>query len=299
MAKKKESIITEYHLNPHRPDQPQLAFHDLGSYLKQYQHDTTRPHIHSFYQLIWFRQGMGKHFVDFKAYDVYRDTLFFIAKNQVHYFDQQTHYKGILIHFNELLLGNNDHGFDFLVNCSLFNNPYQTPCCSVGKDMAILLETYLQLIKTELDYEEGFAREELLRIYLKAFLIQLQRGKQVSDKQEGKTAYIPDEKRVQLLEFVDLVNRNYDKGFSVAQYADLLHVSSRTLSDLTHQTLGKTPSQIIQERIILEAQRLLLHSNLNVNQIGYRLGFDDPSYFVKYFKKHTHTSPSEFRRAVS
>jgi AraC-like DNA-binding protein len=56
---------------------------------------------------------------------------------------------------------------------------------------------------------------------------------------------------------------------------------------------------MIQERIILEIQRLLLHSDLNINQIGYRLGFDDPSYFVKYFKKHTKISPSEFRKVIS
>ena len=55
---------------------------------------------------------------------------------------------------------------------------------------------------------------------------------------------------------------------------------------------------MIQERLILEAQRMLLYSNLNINQIGYRLGFDDASYFVKYFKKHTNISPSEFRKSV-
>jgi len=61
--------------------------------------------------------------------------------------------------------------------------------------------------------------------------------------------------------------------------------------------LGKTPMQMIQERVILEAQRLLLYSELNINQICYKLGFDDPSYFVKYFKKHAKIAPSEFRHA--
>lgn len=56
---------------------------------------------------------------------------------------------------------------------------------------------------------------------------------------------------------------------------------------------------MIHERIILEAQRLLLHSHLNVNQIAYRLGFEDPSYFVKYFRKYTATSPTAFRKAIS
>ncbi|WP_088445396.1 helix-turn-helix transcriptional regulator [Flavobacterium oreochromis] len=63
--------------------------------------------------------------------------------------------------------------------------------------------------------------------------------------------------------------------------------------------MNKTPLQIIQERIILESQRLLLHSELNVTQIGYRLGFEDPSYFVKFFKKHANMSPSEFRKSIT
>jgi AraC-like DNA-binding protein len=79
----------------------------------------------------------------------------------------------------------------------------------------------------------------------------------------------------------------------------MMHVSNRTLSELVNKNLNKTPLQMIQERIVLEAQRLLLHSNLNINEIGYRLGFDDPSYFVKYFKKNTKLSPSEFRKSIS
>jgi AraC-like DNA-binding protein len=108
-----------------------------------------------------------------------------------------------------------------------------------------------------------------------------------------------DEKRLQLLKFINLIDENYTKRISVSSYANSLLITSRTLSDLTHQLLNKTPSQMIQERIILEIQRLLLHSDLNINQIGYRLGFDDPSYFVKYFKKHTKISPSEFRKVIS
>ncbi|WP_343557421.1 helix-turn-helix domain-containing protein [Sphingobacterium sp.] len=101
------------------------------------------------------------------------------------------------------------------------------------------------------------------------------------------------------MRFINLIDANYKKSFSVAEYAKLLHLSSRSLSDLTQNQINKTPSQMIHERIILEAQRLLLYSELNVNQVGYRLGFEDPSYFVKYFKKYTSLSPSEFKKSVS
>lgn len=109
---------------------------------------------------------------------------------------------------------------------------------------------------------------------------------------------LPDEKRAQLVRFTNLINENYKKGFSITEYARLLHISSRSLSELTHQLLNKTPSQMIQERIIVEAQRMLLYSSLNVNQVSSRLGFDDASYFVKYFRKYTGISLSEFRKSV-
>jgi AraC-like DNA-binding protein len=152
---------------------------------------------------------------------------------------------------------------------------------------------------SELQSPDAFGKEELLRICLKAFLIHVQRRRYELQQIDGQFSKVPDERRAQLMKFVNLVDENYMKGMSVSEYARLMFISSRTLSNLTGDLLNKTPSQIIMERIVLEAQRLLLHSNLNVSQIGYRLGFDDPSYFVKYFKKHTAISPTDFRKSIA
>lgn len=298
MAKKSNEAINEYHLNRHQPDMPQLAIYDLNNYVKRHQGDTTKPHIHSFYQIIWFRKGKGKHFVDFKEYDVFDNAIFFIAKNQVHYFDNNIDYKGILIHFNETFLVQKENETDFFLKSNLFNNPYQQPSCRINKGIESILNEYILQIQNELANEEEFGKEELLRSCLKSFLIQIQRCKNEPETTQRNTSPVMDEKRIQLIKFINLIDEHYNKGFSVAEYARMLFISSRTLSELTSQLLNKTPSQMIQERIILEAQRLLLHSSLNVNQIGYRLGFDDPSYFVKYFKKHTNTAPSEFRKSI-
>lgn len=295
----KANIINEYHLNRHQPDKAQFAIHDLKTYVNKHQGDTTKPHIHSFYQVIWFKEGKGRHFVDFKSFKVDDNSIFFIAKNQVHYFDDNLNYEGILIHFNKAFLVK-DNETDFCLKCSMFSNPYdREPCCRIGNEINIILDQYISLIKLELEKEEDFGREELLRIYLKSFLIQVQRNKGATEKKERIIGSLCDEKRMQLIKFVNLIDDNYNKGLTVTEYSQLLSVSTRTLSDLTHHLLNKTPSQMIQERIILEAQRLLLYSNLNINQIGFRLGFDDASYFMKYFKKHTKTSPSEFRKSIS
>ena len=144
----------------------------------------------------------------------------------------------------------------------------------------------------------GNARR-IFQSYLKSFLIQIQRRRNEFEKNGEQSFFQINEKRTQLIRFINLIDENYQKGLTITEYAQLLHISTRTLSDLTNQLLGKSPSLMIQERIILEAQRMLLYSELNVNQIGYRLGFDDPSYFVKYFKKHTKVSPSEFRKSIS
>lgn len=299
MGKSKPNVINEYHLNRHMPDKPQFALHDLNEYLKTNQCQAVKPHIHSFYQIIWFKRGHGKHAVDFKAYDVFDNAIFFIAPNQIHYFDDQQHYEGVLLHFNHLFLVQDESPLDFMLNCNLFNNPFQQPSCCIGVGIDTILDQYILQMKVELESEESFGKEMILRNYLKSFLIQIQREKNHFEKVSDPQSPIFDEKRMILMKFITLIDENYKKGYSVTEYARLLHISSRSLSDLTQNQINKTPSQMIHERIILEAQRLLLYSELNVNQVGYRLGFDDPSYFVKYFKKYISLSPSEFKKSVS
>ena len=298
MAKNKNSIINEYHLNRHEPDKPQFALHDLSEYLKTNQCQAVKPHIHSFYQVIWFKKGKGKHSVDFKTYDVLDNVIFFVAPNQVHYFDENTDYEGVLIHFNEAFLVQDQSPLEFFLNCNLFNNPYQQTSCCIVTGIDDILDDYVSQIKQELKNEHTFGKELILGYCLKSFLIQIQRRKNEFEKSLDQLLPLLDEKKMQLVKFINLIDENYKKGCSVAEYARLLHISSRSLSDLTQQKLSKTPSRMVQERIILEAQRLLQYSNLNINQVGYHLGFDDASYFVKYFKKYTGVSPSEFRKSV-
>lgn len=299
MSAKYINKIKEHHLNLYQPDKPQFEVLELGNYLKEQGEHATEAHIQSFYQVIWFRSGDGSHTVDFKEYPVSENSIFFISKNQVHYFDKYSDYTGVLINFNESFLIQQDSEIEFFLRCSLFNNPYQQPLCCIQCNMDSILNEYLRQIERELACENNFGKEELLRSYLKSFLIQIQRRRNEFEKNGEQSFFQINEKRTQLIRFINLIDENYQKGLTITEYAQLLHISTRTLSDLTNQLLGKSPSLMIQERIILEAQRMLLYSELNVNQIGYRLGFDDPSYFVKYFKKHTKVSPSEFRKSIS
>ncbi|SEJ75488.1 AraC-type DNA-binding protein [Dyadobacter sp. SG02] len=299
MGKNPNPVISEYHLNINQPAAMQIGIYDLRSYLTRYITVASRPHIHSYYQIIWFKSGFGKHFVDFQEYDVIEDAMFFIGKGQVHYFDDNTDYDGVLIHFNELFVSKADSELNFFLKCDLFNNPFQLPSCCVAGENNDRLELVLDLMRTEISEVNSFGRDDMLQAFLKTFLIQVQRKKNAYEQTQGKTPFIVNGKRAQLVRFVNLIDENFTKGLNVSDYASQLNISARTLSDLTNQTLNKTPSQMIQERVTLEAQRLLVHSSQQISQIGYRLGFEDPSYFVKFFKKHSGVSPSEFRRSVS
>ena len=100
----------------------------------------------------------------------------------------------------------------------------------------------------------------------------------------------------QIRQFGALLNQHYRTLRSVRDYAALLHLTANHLNALCRRVLNKTASALIHERVIMEAQRLLSHSALGVAQVAYELGFEDASYFVRYFRKYTGTTPEAFRQ---
>lgn len=99
--------------------------------------------------------------------------------------------------------------------------------------------------------------------------------------------------------FKELVDEKYHILKSVSHYAKLLSVSEKRLNQATSATLGKTPKQMIDERVLLEAKRLLNHTHLSIKEIGFALGFEEPTNFIKYFRRHTAKTPVEFRGSFS
>ncbi len=114
-----------------------------------------------------------------------------------------------------------------------------------------------------------------------------------------KSSNIITNQNTTYLTFRDLLENNFYKNWSVSDYADKLAVSTKTLNSITKKQSGKTVSQTIADRIILEAKRRLTHTNAYVNEIALHLGFQDPYYFIKYFKKQVSISPTEFRKSIS
>lgn len=95
--------------------------------------------------------------------------------------------------------------------------------------------------------------------------------------------------------FFTILERDHANTRSVAHYAKQAAISKRRLGELLAQHAGKSTKQIIDERVVLEAKRLLAHTQVSVKELAARLGFDEPTNFVKFFRHHTQTTPQAFR----
>jgi AraC family transcriptional regulator, transcriptional activator of pobA len=271
--------IEQYHLHKDHPEKLQFEIYSLHDYLIKNVGHTEKPHIHSFYQIIWFTKGKGKHFVDFNEYEVSENKMFFISKNQIHYFDNKINYEGVIIHFNEIFLIDNENDIDIFLKYNIFNDFESEPVFTIQKDTIENFSNLISQLKHEIATPNNFAHKDFLKHLLN-----------LSVKNQSHLTFI---------KFRQLLETNFRQVHTVSEYANLLNTSSKTLTNHTKEIVHKTPLEIINDRIVLEARRLLSHSSFNINEIGFQLGYEDPSYFVKFFKRQTKKSPSDFRKAIS
>jgi AraC family transcriptional regulator, transcriptional activator of pobA len=293
---KSKTKIEQYHLHKDQPEKLQFEIYSLNEYLTKNKGHTEKPHIHSFYQIIWFTKGQGRHFVDFKEFEASVNKMFFISKNQIHYFDNYANYEGVIIHFNENFLMDNENDIDIFLKYNIFNDFESEPVFTIP---SLVIENFKRLVsnlKDEIASPNNFAHKDFLKHLLKLFLISIQR---LGKRNNSIHPIFNHQNQLTLLKFKQALEINFRKIHTVKAYANMLNISSKTLTNHTTEIAIKTPLELINERIILEAKRLLSHSSLNISEIGFQLGYDDPSYFVKFFKRRTKKSPSDFRKAIS
>ena len=260
-------------------------FHKNGDAPKQ-------AHIHTFYQIIWFQQGAGVHYVDFKEYPITDNTLFFISPGQIHYFDDNNSSKGIIIHFNESFLSDEGSSENVFLKYNVFNAFDAVPYYKIMPKDSQRLEYIAEEMKLEKENIKAFAHKDYLKYLVKMFLIYVQR---TGERGTGIPLCINNSSNRTFVRFRQILEHHYRQMHTVKEYASHLNVSTKTLTNCVYESSHSTPLKIINERIILEAKRQLLHSDLKIKEIGFYLGFEDPSYFVKFFKRQTGYLPAEFR----
>ena len=200
--------------------------------------------------------------------------------------------EGVLLYYNRDFYCVEIHDNEVSCDGILYNNVYEIPAIALSKTESSTIQNILDDIKYETDNED-VANEEMIRILLKQIIIKATRI--------WKTKHQLDEpvKNTEiefLRKFSLLVEMNYKQLHTVSDYAKLLYVTPKNLNKKVTQFGNQSPNEIIKERIITEAKRLLAHTNLTIKEIGYTLGYEDDAYFIRLFTKQTDTSPQQFRK---
>jgi len=282
--------IQNYDFKPGLPQEFEIL--DLALLYKDFAEELTTPHRAEFYQILWFKKGNLTHLVDFNPIKIEPNTLLFINKNSVQKFDKTAKFDGKSILFTDNFFCKTETDTKFLRNSILFNDLLSISKIQIANKNSIF-EDFFKFLELELSNDQDSYQSEVLQNYLRNFLL-------LSERERKKQDFIEVKKDTDLdfvIHFKDLLEAQFQHQKMVSNYASQMNITIKRLNKATSKILGKTPKQMIDARIVLEAKRLLAHTNNSVKEIGFKIGFNEPTNFIKYFRKHHNSTPISFRES--
>jgi len=266
------------------------------SILQEEPHQWTTAYRPNYQKILWIRNGKGKHFIDDTLIDILPHSFYFINKGNVYQLYEDSQLEGILIRYsNEFLPPSaqnfNDHFYSSLYGYILDVGYFQLNQKEEINTYEVLLR---QLIQEFEQPPSTFGKRNILQHILLTLLLKLERKSRKIIT--NKTAATEKKHKEVYTHFVDLVEQHFFREHQVTFYAKQLGLSPRRLSEINRLFVGHPAKVQIQRRILTEAKRLLVYTNNNLKDIAYQLGFDTPTYFSRFFKKHTKMTPLEYQK---
>ena len=249
------------------------------------------PHRHSFYHLVLFTEGSGRHTIDFHHFQATPYQIYFMIPGQVHTWDFEGDMEGYVVNFSDsffksfLLQPEYLDSFSFLDQDS--SNNVLMLAESVRVHVCRLFEELLSQNARASAWRDDMVRVLLLQIFL--IIEQSDSVDRKKNAEKGKNATVRN--------FMRLIDKHYDRLRLPGQYAEMLNVTPNHLNALCKEHVGMQAGELIRSRIVLEAKRLLINLDLTVSEIAYKLNFNDNSYFTKFFRKETGMTPEDFRKS--
>ncbi|RYG21196.1 MAG: helix-turn-helix domain-containing protein [Chitinophagaceae bacterium] len=264
----------------------------FGHYLREHQHLLT-AHKHSFYHLVFFTEGNGSQYIDFKKFRIKPGLIYFMIPGQVHHWNFKTPPDGYIINFSSTYLSSFLLEADYLSRFNFFS----------GQPDAQVLELPLATQKhiigiLEAILDEGLQTSSINDDLVKTLLIQVfiavarfqHTLEPVSNNGYNHTL---------IKNFKKLIEANYKHLKLPKEYAALLYITPNHLNAVCNDFLEVSAGKLIRDRVLLEAKRLLINLDLRIGEIANELNFTDQSYFVKFFKKYEGLTPEKFRKLIT
>jgi len=284
--------ILNIHQFEQEPPLTDFYSNNLNKHLYENKNLVHKPHTHDFYLCVLFSQGTGIHEIDFNTYTVQPGSIFFLKPGQTHHWQFDTTVEGyVFFHtqdFYELDFSNKklDH-FPFYYS---HKNP---PTLTLQPKTLLDISKRFEEINTEYNGSFPYGKQKITSL-LNLIYIDLARHYTAFEDPEkiSSTTYITTlralEKKIEL---------NFKIEKSAQFYAKELNISSKHLNRITKTTLGKTTTDLITERVLLESKRLIVHSKNSLSAISEILGYEDYAYFSKVFKSKTKKTPLAFKKS--
>jgi AraC-like DNA-binding protein/mannose-6-phosphate isomerase-like protein (cupin superfamily) len=249
------------------------------------------PHRHDFFEVLYLSKGSGFHIIDGNKYEIKPPCVFFMSPGQAHKIEFSYDIEGYIFIFTSEFYLINQTNQNRLIEFPFFFSIRQEnrPLILKSAEDIIFLESLFKKGIAGISKDENYSVElmrSVLDLILTSCAVLCKTDENLLPKGRG---------HVVVKKFFQLVEDNYQKNLPVNEYAEMLAITPNHLTQTVNQLTGKTSSQIIKSKQVLEIKRLLVHTNLTVTEIANRLNFPDQSYFTRFFKRETGFSPLQYR----
>jgi AraC family transcriptional activator of pobA len=255
----------------------------------RYRQNRQRPHRHDFYQIFWMTHGAPSFNIDFYHFPIEAYALIFVPPGAVHTFGARNTGEGYILSFQEDFLEVEGHSVDLFVECPALDPAQFRSVLTVPESSAEIVHTYCKRMFEEFNSKrEGYRAATAL--LLRLLFVEIRRSLTNQSAPSSFHKYSSLTAR-----FLRALNARPSQLTTASEVAKFLGVSRSWLNQLVRQETAKNLTDHLRGRLILESKRLLAHSDLNVSEIAYQLGFEDASYFTRLFRQVEGRSPREFR----
>jgi len=248
-----------------------------------------------YYSMILILEGNGNLKADFSDYVFKKNTLMCFSPYQPFMLDMAV-LQGICLHFHPDFFCIHKHQQEVACNGVLFNNIYNPPFIEITAQQVSYFVSLIEQMKEEMQNGD-LAQSELLISQLKFFLIKASRIK-IEQNPEVQNAYGENKQPFILQNLKEAIETHFKEKHSASEYANLLNISAKSLAKICKNHFNKTLTDMISERIIIEAKRELYLTSKTIKEIAYELGYQDEYYFSRFFKTNADISPQIYRETI-
>lgn len=265
-------------------------FNTMKDHLVSSHKHIEKPHRHDFYVTVLFTKGKGIHEIDFQKYEVSEGSIFFLSPGQVHSWELSEDTDGYIFFCSQ------EYYDMHYVNRKLRSFPFFSSS-TFPRKFQFESEYLLKIINLFQGIEEEYIAQNMMKDDLILSLmsqIYINTTRQFSKNLDEISSPTSISYFNHYQDFENLVEQYFTTQKSIAHYASVMEISPKHLNRIIQTVVQKTATEVITERVILEAKRMLMYLDESLVEIAFRLGYEEYSYFVRVFRKGSGMTPTQF-----